>query len=100
MAARTYAAIGHWAGSEAVESIAAKARTKRDFRETLKLNGFVPYAVITEGMAGKLHECADSYYELRVQVSKMTTSYRVWSIIVSYIEQCMSVIDEQMANAS
>lgn len=95
---KTYVAIGHFKGNKNTVSVAMRASTKKDFKETLFGNEFVPYVVLTESMVEKLHAAADAdeCFGVYDQVKKLTTNYRVWSEVTDYIEQCFDIIDSKI----
>ena len=94
---KKYLAIGHFNDSENMVSVAMPANTIKDFRDDLGGNGFIPWAIISEKKLEVL-KSADCF-ELFDEVKKLTTNYRRWNDICEYIEQCLDIMEERMANA-
>lgn len=95
---KVYAAIGHFKGSENIQSIAMTQRTKKEFMTDCYGNEFVPYVVLTEKMIAKIQAAT---YEMDVfeQVKKMTSNYRVWGTVTDYLLECMDILTEKVAAA-
>ena len=94
---KRYVAIGHFKGSENMVSIAEQTNSVKAFKDDLRGNAFVDYAVITESKMNKLRTAdAEGIFE---EVKKMTTNYRVWLDVTDYIEQCFDIIEEKLLNA-
>lgn len=94
---KRYIAIGHFRDSKNMTSVAMKAATKKDFRDNLGGNDFVPFVVISEKKMFILKN-ANSFV-LFEEVKKMTTNYRKWNDVCDYIEQCFDIMEERIANA-
>lgn len=96
---KTYAAIGHWVGGgkEDITSVACLDTTKKNFRENLACNNFVPYIIITEEIMQRFRECNDGL-DIFNQVKKMTPNYRVWNIVTDYIDECMDILERKIAD--
>lgn len=94
MKINTYAAIGHFKGSENMICIASTQNTKSAFVKDLHGNAFVPFVVITD----KMFETLSNLDEMDIfdQVKKMTSNYRVWNDVTEYIEQCLDIIENKM----
>ena len=96
---KTYIAIGYFKfnGVERTQSVAMKQKTMAAFREDLKGNEFVAYAVFTAERFQKLQSLGwmDRWYE----VKKMVSNYRKWDLVDEYIEQCSDIIEEKIAAA-
>ena len=95
---KRFLAIGHWKeNKDATFSVAMQATTKREFRDNLGGNGFVPYVVISEKKMEILRNVSE--FELFEEVKKMTSNYRKWDVVCDYIDQCFDIMEEKMANA-
>ena len=95
---KKFLAIGHWRENKnATICVAMQATTKKDFRDNLGGNGFVPYVVISEKKMEILRNVSD--FELFAEVKKMTSNYRKWDVVCDYIDQCFDIMEEKMANA-
>lgn len=94
---KRYLAIGHWTDNKNMVSIACTGTSIKNFRETLAGNCFVPYAIVTETKLEVLRTVSDM--DLFDEVKKLTTNYRVWNDLCDYIEQCLDIMEEKMANA-
>lgn len=94
---KKYLAIGHFKGSENMVSVAMQCSTKESFKQNLLGNEFVAYVVITEKKLETIKnlDCFDLFDE----VKKMTSNYRKWNDVTDYIEQCLDIMEERMANA-
>lgn len=94
---KKFIAIGHWDGNENTTSTACMEDTKAKFVETLKLNGFRAYVVLTEKTFDEMKEmdCFDIYEK----VKKLSSNYRKYNEITDYIEQCMDIMSEKLAKA-
>lgn len=94
---KRYVAIGHFKGSENMVSIAEQTNSVKAFKDDLRGNAFVAYAVITESKMNKLRTAdAEGIFE---EVKKMTSNYRVWLDVTDYIEQCFDIIEGKLLNA-
>ena len=95
---KKFLAIGHWMENKnATFCVAMQATTKKDFRDNLGGNGFVPYVVISEKKMEILRNVSE--FELFEEVKKMTSNYRKWDVVCDYIDQCFDIMEEKMANA-
>lgn len=94
---KKYIAIGHWDGNEDTTSTACTEETKAKFMETLKLNGFRAYVVLTEKTFYEMKEmnCFDIYEK----VEKLSSNWRKYNEITDYIEQCMDIMSDKLAKA-
>lgn len=94
---KKYLAIGHFKDSENMVSVAEQTNSVKAFKDDLRGNGFVAYAVITESRMDKLRTAdTDGIFE---EVKKMTSNFRVWLDVTDYIEQCFDIIESKIANA-
>ncbi len=55
----------------------------------------VPYVVSTEAMIEKIFNCENSW-DVYKQVTKMTTNYRVWSVVTEYFTQAGYLITDKI----
>ena len=94
MKINTYAAIGHFKGSENMTCISSTQNTKADFIRDLRGNEFVPFVVITDKMFETLSGLDGM--DIFNQVQKMTSNYRIWNDVTEYIEQCLDIIENKM----
>jgi hypothetical protein len=94
---KKYIAIGHFKGSKNTVSVADITSSKSNFEADLRMNAFVAIAVLTEKTFNEI-KAMDSM-EIFEKVKKLTTNYRVWNEICDYIEQCMDIMEEKLANA-
>jgi len=92
---KKYLAIGHWAGNENITSVACEGTSIKNFRETLGGNSFVPWVIVTETKLDVLKKATEM--TLFDEVKKLTTNYRVWNEVCDYIEQCLDIMEEKMA---
>lgn len=95
---KKYLAIGHWNDSENMVSVAMATTTMKNFRDNLSGNGFIPYVIISEKKMETLKN-TDSF-DLFDEVKKLTTNYRKLNDLCDYIEQCLDIMEEKMANAN
>lgn len=95
---KTYAAVGHFKGSENMVSVAMKSSTMKSFRENLYGNEFVPYVIISEKKFEALKQ-TDSF-TIFDEVKKMTTNYRIWNDLCDYFDQCMDILEERFEKAN
>ena len=94
---KKYIAIGHWDGNENTTSVACIEDTKAKFMETLKLNGFRAYVVLTENVFDEMKEM--DCFDLYEKVKKLSSNYRKYNEITDYIEQCMDIMSDKLAKA-
>lgn len=94
---KKYIAIGHWDGNENTTSTACMEDTKAKFAETLKLNGFRAYIILTEKAFDEMK--ALDCFALYEKVKKLSSNWRKWNEVTEYIEQCMDIMGEKLANA-
>lgn len=98
---KKYMAIGYFKfkGKDSMQCIVSGNNTKDDFMHDLRVNEFVPYAVITGPMLRKLTEeypKEDNYSDLVwEQVQKLTTNYRIWDTLTEYVLQCADIMQEK-----
>lgn len=94
---KKYIAIGHWDGNEDTTSTSCMEDTKSKFMETLKLNGFRVYVVLTEKAFDEMKEM--DCFDLYEKVKKLSSNYRKYNEITDYIEQCMDIMSDKLAKA-
>jgi len=94
---KKYLAIGHFADSNNMTSVAMECSSLKNFRDNLGGNAFIPWVVISEKKMDVLRTI-DSF-DLFDEVKKMTSNYRRWNDICDYIEQCFDIMEDKMANA-
>ena len=94
---KKYIAIGHFADSENMTSVAMECSTRKNFVDNLGGNGFIPWAIISEKKMEVL-KTVDSF-DLFDEVKKLTGNYRRWNDLCEYIEQCFDIMEERIANA-
>ena len=94
---KKYISIGHWKGNKNTTSVASTSRTKKDFREMLGGNEFIPYIILTEDRFNKVIEL--DTFDLFNEVKKMTSNYRKWDEVTEYINQCWDIMEEKLQRA-
>lgn len=95
MSRNIYAAVGHFKGNKNTVSVVFEQNTKKDFLKDCYGNAFVPYVIFTEAMLNKIFSY-ESRMDVYEQIQKMTTNYRVWSIITEYLTQAGYLITEKL----
>lgn len=94
---KKYLAIGHFKDSKNVTCVSSIGSSIKDFRTDLSGNAFVPYVVITEKKFNSIKNV--DVFNIFEAVKKMTTNYRVWSIVTDYIAQCSDIMEEKLSRA-
>ena len=94
---KKYIAIGHFAESENITSVAMKTTSIKNFRANLGGNAFIPWVIISEKKMETLRHTDE--FDLFDEVKKMTTNYRKWNDITEYIEQCFDIMEEKINRA-
>ena len=94
---KKYIAIGHWEESQNTTSVAMMTSTMANFKDNLKGNGFKAYAVLTEKTFNEVKNM--DCFEIIDKVHKLTSNWRKYNEIIDYIEQCMDIMEERLANA-
>jgi len=94
---KKYIAIGHWGkDKDATYSVATTGYSLKDARRDYVNNDFVAYVIISEERLNQIK--GKSYSEICDEVMKMTKNYRRWEIIVDYLNQCMDIMEDHLAN--
>lgn len=96
---KTYLAIGHFKDSKNMTSVAMKCCNIKNFRQNLGGNEFIPYVIISEKKMETLKSLNPYSMKTFEEVKKMTTNYRVWSIVTDYIEQCLDIMEDRFNKA-
>lgn len=92
---KKYLAVGHWDGNSNTTSVADTAKTKADFAETLRMNGFRAYVILTETTFNKMKEMGA--YEIHWAVQGLSSNWRKYDEIVDYIDQCRDIMESKLA---
>lgn len=93
---KKYVAIGHFDGNKNTTSVVMENNTRKEFAADLICNGFRAYAILTEKAFNEMNGM--NSLEIYDRVKKLTGNYRKWSEITDYIEQCVDIIEEKLAN--
>ena len=93
---KKYIAIGNWDWSENVTCVVGMYNTLHEFREELKLNGFMSYIILTEKRFEKMDGM--SGFEILEELIHSVSGRRL-NIVVDYIEQCYDIMMEKMEEA-
>lgn len=94
---KKYIAIGHFADSKNMTSVAMSTTSIKNFREDCGGNNFIPWVVISEKKFEILKN-ADAF-DLFDEVKKLTSNYRRWNDVCEYIGQCSDIMEEKLERA-
>lgn len=91
---KKFVAVGHWAVNKNTTSVAEQGRTKADFAEMLKFNGFVAYSIISEEVFRSMKEM--DCFAIYDAVKAVTPNYRKYNEVTDYIEQCYDIMETRL----
>lgn len=87
-----YIAIGHWDFNKNITCAASEAKTKKDFREELKANGFTAYITMSEQKLNE-YKAADIFGRMEMIPSRNRHAID----IEDYLNECMDIIESKLA---